>query len=742
MSKRGKIVMWLIILALVIAVVAILVINTMNGGAKEISYDEFRSYIHNSVYYDDKGKALPSSDLPEGVIPPEGYIVSEGKWINEDGAALPYIVRVVFNAYEYNGYTYNAAGNLVRSVYCYGPSRFSSDDTTVVEWIDEYGISVEFENPNAGSWWSTVLTIGSLVLICVVFFFIIRSSMGGGGKIMSFAKSKARVSANVKVRFDDVAGAEEEKVELAEIVEFLRQPKKFSDLGARIPKGVLLVGPPGTGKTLFAKAVAGEAGVPFFSVSGSDFVEMYVGVGASRVRDLFDMAKKNQPCIIFIDEIDAVGRHRGAGLGGGNDEREQTLNQILVQMDGFESNEGVIIMAATNRADILDPALMRPGRFDRQIYVNLPDVKGREQILKVHSRNKPLAPDVNFKTVSRMTAGFSGADLENLLNEAAILAARAGKKFITNSELYEGINKVLMGPQKKSRVVTESDKRITAYHESGHAILARLCPLCDPVQEVTIIPRGNAAGYTMTRPDSDDMHVSKAKLNDIICMTLGGRVAEEIVIKDICTGASNDLERVTETAKRMITEWGMSEKLGLVTYGSNSQTVFLGKDMETHNTYSDDTAKAIDEEIKSIIERAHAKATKLLTENRKVLDNMARVLIERETIYTEEVDLLMEGKSYAEVIKYMDEQDKKNRENPFKKYETEGDNRGTEPAKNAQNSAPSKGVAGVQNNANAVANAPAIPQEKGQNSQGANDKTAASEGENDDKKPDGDGKDE
>ena len=662
--------MWLIILALIIAVVAILVINTMNGGAREISYDQFRDYIRNSAYYDDEGIA----QIPEGKQAPEGYIIENGKWVKDEvdernRTELPVIVKVVFNAYEYNGYTLNAAGNQIRSYYCYGPSRFTSDDKTVVDWIDVFGLEVEFENPNAGSWWSTVLTIGSLVLICVVFFFIVRSSMGGGGKIMSFAKSKARVSANVKVRFDDVAGAEEEKIELAEIVEFLRQPKKFSDLGARIPKGVLLVGPPGTGKTLFAKAVAGEAGVPFFSVSGSDFVEMYVGVGASRVRDLFDMAKKNQPCIIFIDEIDAVGRHRGAGLGGGNDEREQTLNQILVQMDGFESNDGVIIMAATNRADILDPALMRPGRFDRQIYVNLPDVKGREQIMKVHARNKPLAPDVNFKTVARMTAGFSGADLENLLNEAAILAARANKKFITNSELYEGINKVLMGPQKKSRVVTESDKRITAYHESGHAILARLCPLCDPVQEVTIIPRGNAAGYTMTRPDSDDLHVSKAKLNDIICMTLGGRVAEEIVIKDICTGASNDLERVTETAKRMITEWGMSDKLGLVTYGSNSQTVFLGKDMETHNTYSDDTAKAIDDEMHAIIEKAHARALKLLTENRKVLDNMARVLIERETIYTEEVDLLMEGKSYAEVIKYMDEQDKKNRENPFKRYD-------------------------------------------------------------------------
>ena len=389
------------------------------------------------------------------------------------------------------------------------------------------------------------------------------------------------------------------------------------------------------------------------------------------MRDLFDMAKKNQPCIIFIDEIDAVGRHRGAGLGGGNDEREQTLNQILVQMDGFESNEGVIVMAATNRADILDPALLRPGRFDRQIYVNLPDVKGREQILKVHARNKPMAPEVNFKTVARMTAGFSGADLANLLNEAAILAARAGKQFIDNADLYEGINKVLMGPQKKSRVVTESDKRITAYHESGHAILAKLCENCDPVQEVTIIPRGNAAGYTLTLPDNDDNHMSKNKITDFICMALGGRVAEELVIKDITTGASNDLERVTDMAKSMVTEWGMSEKLGLMTYGSNSQTVFLGKDMETHNAYSDETAKLIDDEMKGIIEAAHTRATKLLSENRAILDNMARVLIERETIYGEEVDMLMEGKSHTEVLEYMEKTENDRENQQFKKYESE-----------------------------------------------------------------------
>ena len=371
-------------------------------------------------------------------------------------------------------------------------------------------IGVEFEwiDPNAGSFWSSILPILGYVIVAVIFIVIIMQSQGGAKSAMNFAKTNARVNQNLKVRFSDVAGAEEEKAELAEVVDFLKNPRKFSEVGARIPKGVLLVGPPGTGKTLFAKAVAGEAGVPFFSISGSDFVEMFVGVGASRVRDLFDTAKKNMPCIIFIDEIDAVGRQRGTGMGGGHDEREQTLNQLLVQMDGFATNDGIIVMAATNRADILDPALLRPGRFDRQIYVNVPDVRGREAILKVHARNKTMAKDVSFKTVARMTSGFSGADLENLLNEAAILAARDNRKYITNKDLYEGINKVLIGPQKKSRLVTETDKRITAYHEAGHAILARLLSHCDPVHEVSIIPRGMAAGYTMTRPDSDDNHLN------------------------------------------------------------------------------------------------------------------------------------------------------------------------------------------------------------------------------------------
>ena len=527
-------------------------------------------------------------------------------------------------------------------------------------------LSIELADPNEGSIWSSLLPIGGTLLLGLLFFFMLRGAASGGGPNMNMSKSKTQVQSNLKVRFSDVAGAEEEKEELQEIVDFLKSPKKFSNLGARIPSGVLLVGPPGTGKTLFAKAVAGEAGVPFFSVSGSDFVEMYVGVGAKRVRDLFDMAKKSQPCIIFIDEIDAVGRRRGAGLGGGHDEREQTLNQILVQMDGFESNEGIIIMAATNRADILDPALLRPGRFDRQINVNLPDVKGREQILKVHARNKPLAPDVNFKTVARITAGFSGAELANLLNEAAILAARKGKKLIGNLELYDGINKVLMGPQKKSRVVTESDKRCTAYHEAGHAILACLCKHCDPVHEVSIIPRGRAAGYTMTRPETDDNDVSYNKLIDNICMSLGGRVAEELVIQDITTGASADLQHVSEIARRMVTQWGMSEKLGLVAYDSD-QPVFMGMEYghQGRGGYSQETAAAIDNEIRRLITEAHERAIMLLKENRSILDNMSRVLVEKETIYTEEVQMLMDGMGYAEVIAEMDKKEGEHEANPF-----------------------------------------------------------------------------
>lgn len=516
------------------------------------------------------------------------------------------------------------------------------------------------------SWFPMILLIG----VWIFFMRRMQGGAGGGGGAFSFGKSKARKldEESNKVRFRDVAGCNEAKEDVQEIVDFLREPKRFQRLGGRIPRGLLLVGPPGTGKTLLAKAIAGEAGVPFFTISGSDFVEMFVGVGASRVRDLFAMAKKSMPCIVFIDEIDAVGRQRGAGLGGGNDEREQTLNQLLVQMDGFEANDGIIIIAATNRADILDPALMRPGRFDRQIYVNMPDVRGRESILKVHARNKPLAPDVNFKTLARMTAGFSGADIANLLNEAAILAARKSEKAITNVDLYEAINKVIMGPQKKSRLVTETDKRITAYHESGHAILARLLPHCDPVQEVSIIPRGSAGGYTLTRPDDDNQYLSKAKLLDDIVMTYGGRVAEELIIKDISSGASSDIKVATERARKMVTEWGMSDRVGPVNYGDNEQ-VFIGRDYETRAGYSDQTAATIDEEVQRIIKEAHQKAVDLLIANKNLLDNMARLLIERETIYQDEVDLIMEGKDVKEIMAYMDQRDKERAENPFKRAE-------------------------------------------------------------------------
>ena len=633
MNKKSKTIIWIIVAVVVIGLAGMIISNIINA-ANTVSFTELEAIIQKedvqTVYVD-------------------GYV-----W------------QVVLK----DGSKFNAEG---------GPSIYGYADfaawLTDVGFVDdkgnrlpfsELGFDVVFADPNAGSIWSSLIPLLGVVLVAVMFWLIMRSAAGGANPSMGMNKQKTNVQNNLKVRFSDVAGAEEEKEELAEVVEFLKSPKKFSALGARIPSGVLLVGPPGTGKTLFAKAVAGEAGVPFFSVSGSDFVEMYVGVGAKRVRDLFDMAKKNQPCIIFIDEIDAVGRRRGAGLGGGHDEREQTLNQILVQMDGFESNDGIIVMAATNRADILDPALLRPGRFDRQINVNLPDVKGREQILKVHARNKPMAPDVNFKTVARITAGFSGAELANLLNEAAILAARAGKRMIGNLELYDGINKVLMGPQKKSRVVTESDKRCTAYHEAGHAVLACLCKHCDPVHEVSIIPRGRAAGYTMTRPETDDNDVSYNKLVDNICMSLGGRVAEELVIQDVTTGASADLQHVSDIARRMVTQWGMSDKLGLVAYDSD-QPVFMGMEYgnQSRGGYSQETAAAIDGEIRRLITEAHTRATKLLKDNRSILDNMSRVLVEKETIYTEEVSMLMKGADYKEVVAYMDEREGEHQNNPF-----------------------------------------------------------------------------
>jgi cell division protease FtsH len=536
-------------------------------------------------------------------------------------------------------------------------AKYGDDDnqiTSLLQIAEEFDFAIEFNDPNAGSIWQYLPYLLGVVMLVLLAFFVYRMLNQGNKQAISFSKSKARLNQNVKVRFSDVAGAEEEKTELAEIVEFLKNPKKFEQVGARIPKGVLLVGPPGTGKTLFAKAVAGEANVPFFSISGSDFVEMFVGVGASRVRDLFEDAKKNIPCIVFIDEIDAVGRQRGTGLGGGHDEREQTLNQLLVQMDGFETNSGIIVMAATNRADILDPALLRPGRFDRQIYINIPDVRGREEIFKVHARNKPIGSDVDFKVLARITSGFSGADIENLLNEAAILAARAGRKVINMLDINEGINKVIMGPQKKSRVITEVDKRITAYHEAGHAIVAKILPHCDPVHEVSIIPRGRAAGYTMTRPETDDTHTTFNKLNDEIAMLMGGRAAEELVIKDISTGAISDLQVATERARKMVTEWGMSQELGPIYLGSKHE-LFLGRDYQSTHNYSEKVAALIDAEIKKILERGYQTALKVLNEHREVMDKMVRLLIEKETIYSEEVDALMAGKPLDEIERELEE---------------------------------------------------------------------------------------
>lgn len=488
-----------------------------------------------------------------------------------------------------------------------------------------------------------------IMIILIVAWVLIMKKMGGGGlggKEMSFGKAKIKNTNDEKRKttFEDVAGADEEKEELAEVVEFLKAPEKYNKLGARIPKGVLLVGPPGTGKTLLARAVAGEAGVPFFSISGSDFVEMFVGVGASRVRDLFDQAKKNSPCIIFIDEIDAVGRQRGAGLGGGNDEREQTLNQLLVEMDGFGANEGVILIAATNRPDVLDPALMRPGRFDRQVVVSYPDVNGREAILRVHARKKPLAPDVNLKTIAKTTAGFTGADLENLLNEAALLAARKDKKAITMDEIKEATVKVVVGAEKKSKVMSEKEKKLTAYHEAGHAILFDKLETQDPVHEISIIPTGMAGGYTMPLPSEDKSYNSRRGMYEDIVVSLGGRVAEELIMDDISTGASNDIEKATKTARAMVTKYGMTKELGCVCYGTDNNSVFLGRDMGSRTQdYSEATAAKIDQLVLDMVNKAYGDATKILSDNMDKLHDIAKYLIKHEKMGSEDFTAVMNG---------------------------------------------------------------------------------------------------
>ena len=533
------------------------------------------------------------------------------------------------------------------------PSIFYNDVNDTVLLINEENkdtgniIKYDYKSGGQAAWLMNLLPTVLLIAVMVLFWIFIMKRMNasmGADKTMGFGKAKVRKDdGRKKTTFADVAGADEEKAEMEEIVEFLKDPKKFNELGARIPKGVLLVGPPGTGKTLLARAVAGEAGVPFFSISGSDFVEMFVGVGASRVRDLFGEAKKDAPAIIFIDEIDAVGRQRGAGLGGGHDEREQTLNQLLVEMDGFGANEGVIVMAATNRPDILDKALLRPGRFDRQITVNYPDVKGREEILKVHSRGKPLGPDVNLATIAKSTSGFTGADLENLLNESALLAVRHKKKAITQEEIEEATIKVVMGAEKKSHIVSDKDKMVTAYHEAGHAIVSYFLPTQDPVHQISIIQRGMAAGYTMYLPVVEKGHTSKNQMLEQICSLLGGRAAEQLTQNDVCTGASNDIERATDLARKMVTKFGMSDKLGLVTYGHDNNEVFLGRDFSSTPNYSEKTAAVIDEEIEAVVMKQYSKALELLNNAMPKLHEVAKVLFDKEKFSGDDFRALMQA---------------------------------------------------------------------------------------------------
>ncbi|MGO0121686.1 ATP-dependent zinc metalloprotease FtsH [Desulfothermobacter acidiphilus] len=525
-------------------------------------------------------------------------------------------------------------------------------DTTLLPLLESKNVTIEQQPAPQTGWWSSlILTVLPMLLILGIFFYMMQQAQGGGNRVMSFGKSRARLHTDERKRvtFDDVAGIEEVKEELQEIVEFLKNPRKFSELGARIPKGVLLFGPPGTGKTLVARAVAGEAGVPFFSISGSDFVEMFVGVGAARVRDLFEQAKKNAPCIVFIDEIDAVGRQRGAGLGGGHDEREQTLNQLLVEMDGFSPNEGIIVIAATNRPDILDPALLRPGRFDRQIVVDMPDINGRKAILGVHTRGKPLADDIDLDILARRTPGFSGADLANVVNEAALLAARRNRKRIHMEDFENAIERVVAGPEKKSRVISEREKWLVSYHEAGHALLGYLLPHTDPVHKISIIPRGRAGGYTLLLPEEDRYYMTRSQLLDQITMLLGGRVAEDLMLGEVSTGAQNDLERATEIARRMVMEYGMSDVLGPLTFGFKHDTPFLGRDLARDRNYSEEVASAIDREVRRIVESCHERAKNLLIENKEKLELVARALFEKETLEAEEFQALMEGKAVSRV---------------------------------------------------------------------------------------------
>ena len=656
-KNNGRKYIWYGIIIILLVGIFVFAINSFSTKEKQISYTEFQTmvlehevsdiYIEDyTVYIREVGSDIKSKNFPNKY---DHYC----KYMSVDSlnSFLDAYLNENFRLVDGEWYRVNEGGEFVDK-----EGNVTTDPTKYV--------STGFVNRDGkwdeGSWLSNAMPYISLIIIVVMAFFVYRA-MAGGSKGGGFGRSKARLVVSSKVRFADVAGADEEKKELEELVDFLKNPQRYTELGARIPKGVLLVGPPGTGKTLLAKAVAGEAKVPFFSISGSDFVELYVGVGASRVRDLFAQAKANAPCIVFIDEIDAVGRQRGAGMGGGNDEREQTLNQLLVELDGFETNSGIIILAATNRADVLDPALMRPGRFDRQVYVHAPDVKGREDIIKIHIKNKPLSDDVDIKRLARLTSGFAGADIENMLNEAALLAARDHRVKITMVDIQEGINKTLMGPKKVSKIITEEDKKITAIHESGHAIISRALPNCDSVQEISIIPRGNAGGYTLTLDEKDRTHMTKQKLMDTITMMLGGRAAEEVMLNDITTGASNDLERATAIAKRMVAEWGMSDEFGLVSYGEGGE-VFVGRDYQRTQSYSSEIAAKIDSEIKLIIETCHNKALEILQSNKELIEKLEQVLLEKETIYSEEFELLYNGKSVEEVKEIIDKKEQEKRE--------------------------------------------------------------------------------
>ena len=648
------------ILLLVFAVIMLFYFANMGSKGTEISNDVFYSLLE-----------VPENPSEDRIYITDVYAVGGVAKIRVEGSKIK-DSEFPNNADFYFNYTYNFE-RYIDAILEYNENITKGNNNEA--GFEQYkGLQrIDWRNPTASTpLIQTIMPYLSIVLFLILGFVIVRMllSAKNGNAAGGFGKSKARLERS-NIKFADIAGADEEKAETQEIVEFLRNPAKFKAVGARIPKGILLVGPPGTGKTLLAKAVAGESNVPFFSISGSDFVELYVGVGASRVRDLFDTAKRNAPCIIFIDEIDAVGRQWGAGLGGGNDEREQTLNQLLVEMDGFLSNEGIIVLAATNRADVLDPALLRPGRFDRQITVNVPDVKGREGIMKIHARNKPIDKDVDFKAIARLTSGFTGADIENFLNEAAILAARDNRLTITMEDISEGIHKVLLGPQKKSRIITERDKKITAYHESGHAIVSKLLKSGDTVHEVSIIPRGSAGGFTSFRSENDDQFMTYDTLKAKICADMGGRAAEEIIFKDITTGASADIVQATNIARKMVTEWGMSKNLGFVNYGSDRE-VFIGRDYQTTKTYSEEKASEIDKEIHDILDECYKNTVKCLTDNRDILENMANLLLEKETIYAEEVDMVLKGVNYKEIIKTIDKREKaKQRKEARKRKEAE-----------------------------------------------------------------------